>query len=91
MIVRYRWSAVGTSSLLTILGLMMSGALLDNPGVDLIIGILGVATVLVSLVQLGASFMIPDDVRCPKCGEGCRLKMRMSGVPELRSIVDGER
>ncbi|WP_437300383.1 hypothetical protein ACSRUE_09265 [Sorangium sp. KYC3313] len=91
MLLRYRWSAVGTSSLLAMLSLAMSGALLDNPGVDLVIGILGVTMVLVSLVQLGASFMMPDDVRCPKCGEGCRLKVRMSGVPELRSIVDGER
>ncbi|KYF92136.1 hypothetical protein BE17_41075 [Sorangium cellulosum] len=91
MVMRYRWLSVSLSFMMIIIGVIMLAAFLDIPAIDRIIGVMGIATTLMSLVQLGASFMMPDDVRCPKCGEQCRLNVRMSGAPEIRSISDGER
>jgi hypothetical protein len=44
----------------------------------------GVVIIAVSLVALGMSFMLPDDVRCPTCGHTSRVHIRLSGRPELR-------
>lgn len=91
MVIRYRWMSVFMSSLMIMLGIIMLTAFLDFPALDRIIGATGGAITLIYLVQLGASLIMPDEMRCPKCGEHGRLSLRMSGAPEIRPIGGGKR
>ncbi|HZF49192.1 MAG TPA: hypothetical protein VE093_11115 [Polyangiaceae bacterium] len=38
---------------------------------------------LISLISLGMSLMMSGDVKCPRCGQGCEIRVRMSGRVEL--------
>lgn len=85
MTISYKTASVMASMMIVLLSGLMALALAvaHIPFLFLVMAILSGFLMVVSLISLGMSFMMPDDVKCPRCGQGCEIRVRMSGRVEL--------